>query len=154
MIKPFIISIAVVAMLLTTACAPKTYYNTSIGYINYSKYSESGIFLTESNSVNFDYTPLGSVSVTILSGNVKKTRPNRYNYVDYNYVDAFGNLPDEKYTEWVVASPEEAIHLATQKAMEQGGNGIINLKFEPITHVVDSKHPQSGILLTGMVIRK
>ena len=148
MIKPFIISIAVVAMLLT-ACAPKTYYNTSIGYINYSKYSESGIFLTESNSVNFDYTPLGSVSVTILSGNVKKTRPNRY-----NYVDAFGNRPDEKYTEWVVASPEEAIHLATQKAMEQGGNGIINLKFEPITHVVDSKHSQSGILLTGMVIRK
>ena len=139
---------SVVLLTLLGSCAPKLHYSTNVGYIDYSQFANEGIFLTESNSVNFEYTSIGSVSVAVLSGNVDKQRPNKY-----NYKDLYGKEQDEKYSEWVTASPEQAIKLAVEKAKEQGGNGIINIKVEPYTDISD-KVARSGFLLSGMVIKK
>lgn len=143
--KHLLIALFVIAL---SSCSPKLQYQTSISYIDYSLYANEGMFLTESNSVAFDYKALGTVSISVLSGNVDKKRPDRYNFTDLN-----GNRPEEKYSEWVAASPEKAIQLAIEKAKAQGGDGIINMKIEPFTEVTN-KATRSGFLLSGMVIKK
>lgn len=142
----FLIATAFVVVL--TSCSPKVLYQTNVGYIDYSEYAKEGMFLTESNSVSFDYTPLGSVSATVFSGNVERTRPDRFNYVDAN-----GVRQDEKYSQWKEATPEDAIEVAVVKAKEQGGDGIINIKIEPFSTVTD-KATRTGLIVSGMVIKR
>jgi len=56
-------------LLLTASCSPSLYvtqaYRTSSVMVDYSKYD---IFLTESNSVNFEYEPKGSLNAVVISG--------------------------------------------------------------------------------------
>lgn len=134
---------------LLTSCAPKMQYVASSTYINYQTYAEQGMYITESNSVSFDYTPLGSVSAIVFPGYVKATRPSQYKYEDLN-----GNQQlTEDYNKWQPADVSDAIALAVEKAKQQGGNGIINFKVQP-TSESDGKTVRHGYLVTGMVIRK
>ena len=76
---------------------------TTTTVVDYSEFAKQGIFVTESNSVSFDYQPLGSVvSVTqgALSGLVSKSIDKDKAFLD-------------------IAS----------KVKEIGGNGILNFKF-------------------------
>ena len=60
----------ILIVILATSCAtvklpqPYSYSN----YIDYSAFTEQGIFVTESNSVSFDYQQLGSISVVEVGG--------------------------------------------------------------------------------------
>ncbi|MDE6229436.1 MAG: hypothetical protein K2M40_06585 [Muribaculaceae bacterium] len=145
--KSFII--AAIAAALLTSCAPKVQYVASSSYINYQTYAEQGVFITESNSVNFEYTPLGSVSAVVFPGYVKAIRPSQYRYVDFN-----GNPQlTEEYNKWQSADVTDAIALAVEKAKQQGGNGIINFQVRP-TSESDGKTVRHGFIVTGMVISK
>lgn len=145
-----IIPAAALALALALAsCSPKIPYYASASYIDYSEFNKQGCFLSESNSVSFDYTPLGSVSVTVLSGNVTGQRASRYVYQDLN-----GKTnATEEYNKWTPANVQEAIAMAVDAAKKQGGNGIINLHIQPISETVE-KTVRSGYLVTGMVIKK
>lgn len=57
-------------MVLLPSCGPT--YSVVTGYIDYSKYSDQGFFITEAPTVPFDYTPIGSMSVTEYSGKDKE----------------------------------------------------------------------------------
>jgi len=63
-----------------------------------------GMFITESNSVNFSYTPVGSVNAAIQSG-----------------YDG---------TQYIHATIDDVLYLLSSEAERQGANGIINLKIE------------------------
>lgn len=146
--KKSLFLIGIMAAFLTS-CAPKMQYVASSTYINYQAYAEQGMYITESNSVSFDYTPLGSVSAIVFPGYVKATRPSQYKYEDLN-----GNQQlTEDYNKWQPADVSDAIALAVEKAKQQGGNGIINFKVQP-TSETDGKTIRHGYLVTGMVIRK
>lgn len=146
--KRTIITIAIVTALLTS-CAPNIQYVASSSYINYQTYAEQGVYITESNSVSFDYTPLGSVSAVVFPGYVKSTRLSQYKYEDLN-----GNpQPTETYNKWQSADVTDAIALAVEKAKQQGGNGIINFRVQP-TSESNGKTVRHGFLVTGMVISK
>lgn len=137
------------AALFLVSCSPKMPYMASTNYVDYKAYTEQGIFLTESNSVSFDYTPLGSVSVTVLSGNVVDLRRSKYAHQDLN-----GERDDmEKYNKWKSADVNDAIAMAVEKVKEMNGNGLINLQVQPITEIVN-KVTRSGYLVTGMAIKK
>ena len=62
-------------------------------FLDYSPLTNKGIYVTESNSVSFDYKILGSVSATEVSGWVKKEKElkvankNKKNNVDDMYAD-------------------------------------------------------------------
>lgn len=56
--KIIIISVLMIAV---SSCASLPQPSFEIGVIDYSPLLESGIFVTESNSVSFDYTALGSI---------------------------------------------------------------------------------------------
>ena len=94
---------------------------TTTTVIDYSEFAKQGIFVTESNSVNFEYQPLGSViSVTqaALSGIVSQK-------IDAN--KAF-------------------MEIAT-KVKEIGGNGVLNFKFNVITTSSSSVMTVSGMAI-------
>jgi hypothetical protein len=42
-------------------------YVSASSFIDYSYFTDKGIYVSESNSVNFDYTPMGSIDVWISS---------------------------------------------------------------------------------------
>ncbi|MDR0681615.1 MAG: hypothetical protein LBG15_07200, partial [Dysgonamonadaceae bacterium] len=64
---------AALVLILTvfTSCVPgRMGYHTNTYIIDYSVFTEKGFFVSESNSVSFDYRPLGSLHVTVYSGKV------------------------------------------------------------------------------------
>ena len=136
------------AVVVLTSCAPKMQYVASSTYIDYQSYLEQGIYITESNSVNFDYTPLGSVSSIVYPGYVR----------DIQYSRVEDDLTGEtqftkKSSKWKPADVQDAIAIVVEKAKQQGGNGIINFSINPISETFD-KTVRHGYIVTGMVIHK
>lgn len=92
-------------------------------YVSYNKYGD--FFITESNSVNFSYQPIGSIVLSI-----------------ENYPREGNNMiKGEKLT------PSLALDLiiknTIEKAKEKGANGFINFSYAPI---------ESGGVLKGWVV--
>lgn len=131
--------LCVIASTLLYSCKPVEYtqFQQWAGFIDYSSFP--GMFLTESNSVGFDYQPIGSLYAEETSGVVKKTMQK----IENNEVYGEGyEVVDTKYRR---ATPQSALEFAAQKAKDMGGNGIINLH-------IQSK--DKGYCVTGMVIRR
>lgn len=132
-----ILTLCAVAALMMCSCETANKFQQSAGFIDYSMFH--GMFLTESNSVSFEYLPIGSLYAEEISGEyqiVKKKIGNNEIYGDeYAVVDG-------KYRH---ASPQSALAFAADKAKEMGGNGIINLRIEKI---------DGGYCVTGMVIKR
>lgn len=116
-------------LMTMSACGPKVIYHVESGVIDYSYYSSKGMFLTESNSVNFDYEPLGSIIINVCPGDLPGT------------------------SHWMEAKPVAGVRELVNKATEMGANGVINLKTEPFTIVVE-KVSLTGIQVTGMAIKR
>ena len=53
-------------LILLSSCYPKMIRSSYV--LDYRKCSGDGFFITESNSVNFKYQPIGSVSSELISG--------------------------------------------------------------------------------------
>lgn len=68
---------------------------------DYSSLTDKGIFVTEANSVNFDYTPIGSVVSTTLSG-----------------IDDLGRY---------VLNMDKAFDNIAEELLKKEANGLINL---------------------------
>ena len=120
--------------------------STSSYSIDYSKFADKGFFITESNSVSFNYTPLSSVyssqtsgyELLLVNGVVQKTS-------SYN-----GPAVPKTTKTYIDASPEAVLSALYENAIKQGANGIINLNITSITSV--SGRPT--ITATGMAIKK
>jgi uncharacterized protein YbjQ (UPF0145 family) len=117
------ILIVAVLPLLFSSCVTERYTEIS-SVVDYSKYAKKGFFLSESNSVNFEYEAFGSLSVVVLSG--KKQ--------------------GEGYK---VASSDDAVRLLYEKAKDLGVNGLINVKFDYST-----VNKRSLVTASGMAIKR
>lgn len=98
---------------------------------DYTPMTDKGIFVTESNSVDFDYFPIGSViSVTSAA------------------FDSFVIKGDDVSVRYKPIDLNKAFDDISQKLIDKGANGIINLKIE-------SSYLNNGcyITVTGMAIR-
>nr|DAW09132.1 MAG TPA: Selenium binding protein, Selenium-Binding Protein [Caudoviricetes sp.] len=127
---------------------PEPYGFSSL--LDYSPLTDKGIFVTESNSVSFDYEALGSVSATEVGGWVKKgkepkaTRESNKSRNDDMYVDIDRNQYTGKYV-YVAPSLDMAMERMVNTLKVVGANGIINLKVQ-----VESDR----IIISGMAIKK
>ena len=130
-----------IATLVCVSCVSIP-YEKNLMYIDYASISKTyDLFLTEANSVNFEYEPIGSVEVTELSGVVTS------DYIVEHADDIYGNSMKKGHK--VHASPESAVSSAAKLAKEKGGNGIINLKIQYV--FINNK---SGYSISGMVIKR
>ncbi len=142
----------IVSVCMFTSCAtyqpaPKSF----VGIIDYSVLTSKGIFVTESNSVNFDYQAIGSVIAEETGGWVPKSSAKQKpaSAADDYYVSSSSKknyiAPDIQ-----VAFDNIAEHLLSLRA-----NGIINLKITTSSEIdLVSKLSVDKIIVSGMAIRK
>ena len=132
-----IILICIIALVAMTSCEPALKFQQSAGFIDYAMFP--GMFITESNSVNFDYSPIGSLYAEEISGEYQIVK--KKVGTDELYGDEYA-VVDGSYRH---ASPQSALAFAVKKAQDMGGNGIINLRISRET---------GGYSVTGMVIKR
>lgn len=106
--------------------------------VDYSEFAQAGFFITEANSVSFEYKTVGSVSAYVQSGGKNGA---------YTYSNSSKLLANQ-----VIMTPRDAVKKLYDEAKALGANGIINLKiirtFDPFTYLND------GYEATGMAIVK
>lgn len=133
----------IAAALLMSSCVMTAPINVreakilSIG-VDYSEFSEAGFFITESNSVSFDYKTLGSVSSYVQSGGKNGS------YIYTRSKDLQVNQ--------VIMTPRDAIRKLYDEAKKLGANGLINVKVRRIPDYITSLN--DGYEATGMAIFK
>ncbi len=142
------------ALLLLSSCGVKYPYNRYSSAIDFSAITRgSNFFITESNSVSFDYKPLGSVSSSVKSGyevikGEQKSRPEGY---------SFRELAKLKFGDYKYATADAAIEELISASKKLGANGIINLKIIYTPAVYDKNGniiSPSSYYTTGMAIDK
>lgn len=138
-----ILALCVFAALMMSSCAPSiSPFKQSAGYIDYSVFP--GMFLTESNSVSFEYQPIASLYASEVTGayKVEKKRIRTDEIYGSDYVEYDGKIR--------FANPQSALKFAVEKAEALGGNGIINLKIEPYVY----SDGRDAYFVSGMVIKR
>lgn len=116
------IILSAVSVLILSSCAiTGPYYREYANSIDYSKYSEKGFFLTESNSVSFNYTPIATVYCVIENGYVR--------VVDGKEYQLQGETYGSKNLEWKKGYADTTLDKLYQEAKKLGADGIINLQF-------------------------
>lgn len=130
----------VLGLLLFSGCVTsKVGYVEQVNTLDYARYNRAGVFLTESNSVSFDYEPVGSISVVVLTGYSKTTKviskvdSNDGIYGDRNYTET-----KTKANELIYATPVKVLDVAVAELTKLRANGIINLH---IKRVVENGQP-------------
>ena len=136
------ISCLLFCVLVLSACSVSTLPapKSEVIMIDYSILTQKGYFVTESNSVNFDYEAIGSIYAEEVGGWVpkdgksKSTDPKENYYINSNRKHIYQE-PNLQNTYANIANKLKAV----------GANGIINLKISNYSN---------KIIITGMAIKK
>lgn len=132
---------------------------TTASLLDYSILTERDIFVTESNSVGFDYETVGSVLVKGYGGYVKKAskKEKRERIVtqdDYYINDKGFTLTRGKY-EYVNPNLDDAMITLGDYLESIGANGIINISIRLVPEdMTDETNHRDKIVITGMAIRR
>ena len=151
--KTILMIVAIMAMLLMS-CAPTREFSFIAGALDYR--AIPGVFITESNSVSFDYEPIGSITVIEISGNTKKQKQ-KVKDIDDIYGKAEKKRTGDYYytvtttSNWREADLQSALNYAAEKVKELGGDGLINLKTDID---LDENRNIDKAYVTGMVIKR
>ncbi len=119
-------------------------------YLDYKEAGRGKVFITEANSVSFDYEPLGSILIVEYPGYVKVSDPSGEVQEEKKKLFA-ANLYNHKDSnlKYQTASMQSAMNYAVEKALELGGDGIINLHFSPYFDTTTN-----AVQVSGMVIKR
>ncbi len=133
----------------SVSCTPK--FSSKVYYTDYQRYSDAGFFITESNTVSFDYVPVGSVVVRQTAGVMSDTEIISQNVPEKRgYDELYGELEKKRHSNsWKLPSDYTALDAVYKVAKEQNADGIINLKITmPVVN-------NAGIIeLSGMLIKR
>ena len=132
-----------------SSCAPK--FSQTAYFVDYQQAAEGKVFITESNSVSFDYTPIGSILVEEVAGKYKEqlslSDRQAFKKTDPIYGDLDQSASKNSYR---YPNAESALDYAANSALKMGGDGIINLKM--VSSMSNDKRPM--LTITGMVIKR
>ena len=153
--KTVLLMLALLPLLFSCSTIEKFPYVQEASIIDYSQYEDKDFFITEANSVSFEYEAVGSVSAKVESGfeviGGKKVRA----IGDDIYQKQMATKTKVSYGDFVAATPGQALELLYQKAVEHHANGIINLKISPITQYTQAYgNVITGYFATGMAIKR
>ncbi len=124
----------------SVSCTPK--FSSKVYYTDYQRYSDAGFFITESNTVSFDYVPVGSVVVRQTAGVMSDT--------ERGYDELYGELEKKRHSNsWKLPSDYTALDAVYKVAKEQNADGIINLKI-----TMPEVNNADIIELSGMLIKR
>lgn len=152
--------IPIIALALSMgSCTPKILYpafNQANFGVSFKQASQGGkVFLSESEKVNFDYEQVGSLCVIETSGDTApygQKPPKRKIIAHMPGDDTYGGTTEtieyslKPTANWRYANYESALDYAAKRALEMGGDGIINLRYE--------RKGSDSIVITGWVIKR
>jgi len=141
--------ILILSIFALSSCVTKYPYTVRYSYFDYSEYNKKGFFITESNSVIFEYTPVGSISISIRSGYECEEKLG----INSTTKDSLIYMSCGKYKEY---NTQKAISALVNLANSNDANGIINLKVEFIPAVYEKGNIilGEGVIVSGMAIKK
>lgn len=118
-------------MWITSACAPTQWFTTYEASVDYYKAGLDGkVFITESNSVSFDYIPIGSIYIYQEHGYIKNSESPSMTVVEGDPI--YGTTERKEYygkkKDFRWATYESVLRAASERAIEMEGDGIINIK--------------------------
>ena len=116
------------------ACALRKPVLMSATLIDYSKFTNQGFFFTESNSVSFEYKPVGSVSALFYSG--YELKPGQTMISNGDDVYSGGGLV-KTTSKFIPATQQGVVDQLFTEAKKVGANAIINLKTKQDFHYVE-----------------
>nr|DAO98116.1 MAG TPA: Putative heavy-metal-binding protein [Caudoviricetes sp.] len=139
-------------MFLFASCA--TYQPTPksfVSMIDYSAFTQQGIYVTESNSVNFDYEAIGSICAEELGGWISK-KSSEYSDPKEEYY--LGSSFSKKI--YVKPDIQEAFKKLMDKLSQSGANGLINMRIEFTKEldIVGKQVTVDKIIVSGMAIKR
>lgn len=141
----------IIPALMLTGCFPKYEAIRRASILDYTEFTSKGFFVTESNSVSFDYEAIGSVIGENYDGYEVLYKK------DQMGDDTYSRLTEikVKYGKYLPAKADVALRELCLKAMEAGGNGVINVSIRPSYRDIPSTNTTYyGYIATGMAIRK
>lgn len=141
----FLLTICLLAA-LSSCRAPMTH---ATYYIDYHEAGQGKVFITEANSVSFDYEPLGSILVEETSGMVKLTVPTTAKERDKDDLYGLGTMT-KTVNSYSKATAQTALNYAAQEAIRLGGDGLINVR---LSSSRDGKG-DAVVSVSGMVIKR
>ena len=131
-----------VMLLILAACQSLPTPKSNMVVIDYAVLTNQGIFVTESNSVNFAYEPIGSISIDELGGWVRKDNKKRAANIKEDYYYNSPNL-------------DNMFNKLAAELHELGANGIINLKItQTVEFQKEIKQFIHRVTISGMAISK
>lgn len=134
-----------------TSCFPKFEAIRRASILDYTEFTSKGFFVTESNSVSFDYEAIGSVIGENYGGYEVSSKKNKMSE------DTYSRLTEitVKYGKHIPARADVALREMILKAMEKGANGVINVRINGSSRfTVGADTTYYGYIATGMAIRK
>lgn len=147
--------ISAMALLLSACAVPKRAYTSYSTSFDFTEFTNDGFFITESNSVSFDYDPIGSISGVVTSGYevLGKDKQRESKMKD----DVYYQEKNEKvrYGEYKYADFRNVLFEIVESAKKLGANGIINLDVVYSPGTVDMKNKEitpSYYIASGMAI--
>ncbi|HCO67237.1 MAG TPA: hypothetical protein DIT04_05705 [Dysgonomonas sp.] len=144
--RAFYILSVVSVFLLSSCTASRQYIATEyISTFDYWYLQEKGIFVSESNSVNFAYAPIGSVVVEVRSGGTQSV--NLFN----------GKFSGQSLNAIQEQAKEDVMKRLHEELIALEANGIINVKVQvlmPVHSGQDASYYGPGYSITGMAIQK
>lgn len=146
-----ILFLSLIAVITLSSCTIKYPAVALTHSIDYSKHMSNGFFLTESNSVSFDYSPVGSVNVVLQDGwEVTQGKKNEGYYTQEEYSKL-------KLGKYVYATYDDTLDLLVKKAKSMGADGIIGLRLHYISPSIDKNGYRVGpgkITASGMAVKR
>ena len=140
-------------LLVATSCVTfKTPYRSYSNAIDFSSYTRNGFFITESNSVNFPYEPLGSITSVVTSGYEVISGNKAANPKD----DIYTQNSKVKYGRYIDTDVNKALDELCNSARQLGADGIINFHSEyvPAKYQKGTSITPDSYIVSGMAIRR
>lgn len=118
---------AVLSMLFFASCAPKIHLYSYI--FDLSEYDKNGMFITVSNSVNFEYIPIGLVQT--ISGGAER-------------------VVEGRKTTYKTLSQQEVFDKFVEVCRSKGADAVINCEIKQLA----SQRENLSYQITGMAIKR
>lgn len=136
-------------VIILSSCRTPFYLGSSA--LDYSKYSNQGFFISESNSVSFDYKPIASVVAEFQTGYEPLIR----NGKAVVWENEWGMKVPKTTKKLIPATREGVTEELYKKAVQIGANGIINFEISTIrVYTKETGYITTGYVATGMAIKK
>ena len=133
------------------SCGVKTPYFEYAVFADYRLLAEKGFFVTEAESVSFDYETIGFMSVQVSSGYRSITK-------DGKPGEKKVGLLEEKTEEYKKATLPDALEYFREKAVSTGANGAIRMDImvtkKPVVVGGVTVYEPDGYVVSGMLIKK